>query len=61
MVAAWVGARAAFYMETTDNSSESATRTAAQFASTHWSIVLAARDSTSPASFEALEKLCRAY
>jgi len=48
-------------METADNSSESAARTGAQFASTHWSIVLAAGDSASPASREALEKLCRAY
>jgi len=48
-------------METADNSSESAARTGAQFASTHWSTVLAAGDSASPASHEALEKLCRAY
>ena len=31
------------------------------FADTHWSVVLAAGDSTSPQSVEALEKLCRTY
>ena len=36
-------------------------RTAAQFATTHWSVVLAAGDSTSPDSQDALEKLCRQY
>jgi RNA polymerase sigma-70 factor (ECF subfamily) len=40
---------------------EPAVRTAAQFATTHWSVVLAAGDSASPESQEALEKLCRAY
>jgi len=31
------------------------------FVTTHWSLVLAARDKQSPQSAEALEKLCRAY
>ena len=34
--------------------------TAAQFATTHWSVVLAAQDQ-SPAAEAALEKLCRTY
>jgi RNA polymerase sigma-70 factor (ECF subfamily) len=34
---------------------------AREFRSTHWSIVLAAGDSQSPATTGALEKLCRAY
>jgi RNA polymerase sigma-70 factor (ECF subfamily) len=36
-------------------------RDSAQFATTHWSVVLAAGDSASPNSREALETLCRAY
>jgi RNA polymerase sigma-70 factor (ECF subfamily) len=36
-------------------------RDRAQFATTHWSTVLAAGDSASPDSREALEKLCRTY
>ena len=36
-------------------------RTAARFATTHWSVVLAAGDSASTDSQEALEKLSRAY
>ena len=36
---------------------ESAQRTAAQFATTHWSVVLAAGDGASAA----LERLCRTY
>lgn len=31
------------------------------FVTTHWSVVLSARDKTSPCSAEALERLCRAY
>ena len=31
------------------------------FVTTHWSVVLSARDKTSPGSAEALERLCRAY
>ena len=38
---------------------ESRERTAAQFATTRWSVVLAAGDSASPESQEALETLCR--
>ena len=33
----------------------------AWFATTHWSVVLSARDKASPQSAEALEALCRAY
>ncbi len=40
---------------------ETTVRTAAQFATTHWSVVLAAGDSASPDSREALERLCRKY
>jgi RNA polymerase sigma-70 factor (ECF subfamily) len=40
---------------------ESASRSSAQFATTHWSVVLAAGDCASPDSREALEKLCRTY
>ncbi len=40
---------------------ESEPRAAAQFATTHWSTVLAAGDSASPGSREALERLCRTY
>jgi RNA polymerase sigma-70 factor (ECF subfamily) len=34
---------------------------AAQFRTTHWSVVLAARDESSPAGDDALAQLCRAY
>jgi len=40
---------------------ESVARNAAQFATTHWSVVLAAGDSAAPGSQEALENLCRTY
>jgi len=33
----------------------------ASFATTHWSVVLAAADPTSPHAMQALERLCRAY
>ncbi|SRR6266542_195617 len=33
----------------------------AQFTTTHWSVVLAAKDGQTPESFAALEKLCRTY
>jgi RNA polymerase sigma-70 factor (ECF subfamily) len=36
-------------------------RTAARFATTHWSTVLAAGDSASPGSREALERVCQTY
>jgi RNA polymerase sigma factor (sigma-70 family) len=48
-------------MECEDKAPESAGRTEAQFATTHWSTVLAAGESASPAASEALEKLCRTY
>jgi len=48
-------------MDTADSSGDSAARTGAQFPSTHWSTVLAAGQSSSPQSREALERLCRAY
>ena len=48
-------------MATDSNPSESAARTAAQFAATHWSVVLAAGDGASPESSAALEWLCRTY
>ena len=44
-----------------DSESGSRTRAAAQFATTHWSTVLAAGDSASPGALAALERLCRAY
>jgi RNA polymerase sigma factor (sigma-70 family) len=44
-----------------DSRNESVARTATRFATTHWSVVLAAGDSTSPDSKEALENLCRTY
>jgi hypothetical protein len=34
---------------------------AAQFTSTHWSVVLMAGQHSSPLALEALEKLCRTY
>jgi len=40
---------------------EFAARTAAQFATTHWSVVLAAGDGASAEGREALEELCRTY
>jgi DNA-directed RNA polymerase specialized sigma24 family protein len=45
------------------NHSESAPNTphAGRFSTTHWSVVLAAGDTTSPASRPALEELCRIY
>jgi len=36
-------------------------QTTSAFATTHWSVVLAARDSDSPAGAEALARLCAAY
>ena len=48
-------------MVSSDSTGGSAERTATQFATTHWSVVLAAADSASPNSQEALEKLCRTY
>jgi DNA-directed RNA polymerase specialized sigma24 family protein len=44
-----------------DSETESRARTAAGFATTHWSVVLAAGDGASPNALAALERLCRAY
>jgi len=44
-----------------DTESESRARAAGQFATTHWSVVLAAGDAHSPRSAQALETLCRTY
>lgn len=46
---------------TTGHPPEPTARTAAQFATTHWSAVLAAGDSASPDSRDALERLCQTY
>lgn len=40
---------------------ESAATQSGVFATTHWSVVLAAGQQESPSAAEALEKLCRAY
>jgi RNA polymerase sigma-70 factor (ECF subfamily) len=40
---------------------ERATSAAERFASTHWSVVVRARDRTSPQAREALATLCRTY
>ncbi len=47
--------------ETEDHQPELAVHTAAQFATTHWSVVAAAGDASSPQATEALETLCRTY
>jgi RNA polymerase sigma-70 factor (ECF subfamily) len=44
-----------------DADADAGPRGAATFVTTHWSVVLAARDQDSPHSAEALEELCRAY
>ncbi len=43
-----------------DGGSQGSTRPRA-FVTTHWSVVIAARDKAAPESAEALEKLCRTY
>lgn len=48
-------------MLSSGNGSESAVPPQGVFATTHWSVVLAAGDPTLPQAAEALEKLCRAY
>jgi RNA polymerase sigma-70 factor (ECF subfamily) len=48
-------------MLSSDSTGDSAVRTASQFATTHWSVVLAAGDSESPEAQGALEKLCQTY
>lgn len=47
--------------ETEGHQGEFEVRTAAQFATTHWSVVAAAGDASSPQATEALETLCRTY
>src|SRR5512138_195816 len=44
-----------------DVTGESAARTAAQFATTHWSVVFAAGHGGSTSAGEALAELCRSY
>jgi RNA polymerase sigma-70 factor (ECF subfamily) len=48
-------------MSSNQSEDESGQRTAAQFATTHWSVVVVAGNSASPGSREALEQPCRAY
>jgi len=48
-------------MQSTANDSDSGVPSSGQFASTHWSTVLAAGNGVSPESREALERLCRVY
>jgi DNA-directed RNA polymerase specialized sigma24 family protein len=48
-------------MVSDDTESESGARAAAQFASTHWSVVLTAGHDSSPDARTALEVLCRTY
>ncbi len=45
----------------TEDSNSEAQAHRAVFATTHWSVVLAAGDPASPQAAEALEKLCRTY
>jgi len=48
-------------MASSDLTGDPALRTATKFATTHWSVVLKAADSTSPGAETALENLCRTY
>ncbi len=48
-------------MATTGNGGDQLPDAGGVFATTHWSVVLAARDGGSPPADEAMEKLCRAY
>lgn len=48
-------------MRTPSDFEETGTPSRAQFVTTHWSVVLSASEQASPASDEALEKLCRTY
>jgi RNA polymerase sigma factor (sigma-70 family) len=48
-------------MTTASEGAEPSPKPAGVFATTHWSVVLAAGDPTSPQAAEALEKLCRTY
>ena len=47
--------------EQADHSAESARGNSPVFATTHWSVVLAAGHDSAPGAQEALERLCRAY
>jgi RNA polymerase sigma factor (sigma-70 family) len=53
--------RPGFDAGTTNNEEPTSSAGAGWFASTHWSVVLAAAQSDLPANRMALEKLCRAY
>ncbi len=48
-------------METTSDISETSIPASPQFVTTHWSVVLSAREQTSLSSDQALEMLCRTY
>ena len=48
-------------MATAGNTSDQLPEAGGVFATTHWSVVLAAKGGGSPRSDEAMEKLCRAY
>jgi RNA polymerase sigma factor (sigma-70 family) len=48
-------------MSSNSTEDESAVRTAAQFATTHWSVVLAAGQVDTPQAGQALERLCQTY
>lgn len=48
-------------MSSNQSGDESGERTAAQFATTHWSVVLEAGEGASPESAAASERLCRTY
>lgn len=56
----WTGAYSRLVVAIGDNA-ESTWAGRGLFATTHWGVVLAAGESTSPVFREALEKLCRAY
>jgi RNA polymerase sigma-70 factor (ECF subfamily) len=48
-------------MATTGNEDDRRPYPGGVFATTHWSVVLAAKESNTPGADEAMEKLCRAY
>lgn len=51
----------AVHMTTASDGAETSPKPPGMFVTTHWSVVLAAGRSGSPAAAEALEQLCRAY
>src|SRR6266571_2443886 len=53
--------RKAVPMSLSDTNQDSGPAKAEWFATTHWSVVLAAGDSASPRAAESLETLCRTY